>query len=67
MTNSATDPSKTVHWEPRRFYFVPEHPYDDDDDDDDADFDDDEEPSIWRNQRWSSRAGFGSPEWWSRT
>jgi len=43
---------------------VPGH--DDDDDFDDADFDDEDEPSISRHDRWGSRLGFGSPEWWSR-
>jgi len=42
--------------------------YDDDDEaDDDADFEDDDEPSIRSLERWSSRPGFGSPEWWSGT
>ena len=36
-----------------------------DDDDDDGDFDDDDEPSIRQHDRWFSRPGFGSPEWWT--
>jgi hypothetical protein len=39
---------------------------DDDDDDDDAQPDDDEdERNASAYPRWSSRVGFGSPEWWS--
>ncbi len=40
---------------------------DDDDDDDDAQPDDDEEENVGlaNHARWSSRPGFGSPEWWS--
>jgi len=42
--------------------------YDDDDEaDDDADFEDDDEPSVRMQDRWFSRPGFGSPEWWSGT
>ena len=42
--------------------------YDDDDDEDEADYDDDEDEGVLhaRDDRWSSHAGFGSPEWWSR-
>jgi hypothetical protein len=39
--------------------------FDDDDDDADGDDDDDEIVAGPRQERWSSRAGFGSPEWWS--
>jgi hypothetical protein len=38
---------------------------DDDDDDDAADDDFDDSDSLASNkERWFSRAGFGSPEWW---
>jgi hypothetical protein len=40
--------------------------YNNEDDDDDADYDDDDSPSISRHDRWFSRLGFGSPEWWSQ-
>lgn len=41
--------------------------YDDDDEaDDESDFDDEDESSI-RRLDWSTRPGFGSPEWWSGT
>jgi hypothetical protein len=39
--------------------------YDDDDEaDDETDFDDEDESSV-RRLDWSTRPGFGSPEWWS--
>jgi hypothetical protein len=42
----------------------------DDDDDDEADYDDGEDedggtPTV-KHERWFSRSGFGSPEWWLR-
>lgn len=40
---------------------------DDDEADDDGDFEDDDEPSVRSQERWFSRPGFGSPEWWSGT
>ncbi len=38
----------------------------DDDDDDDAYDDDEEGIGVTGGERWSSYAGFASPEWWSR-
>ncbi len=40
--------------------------YDDDDDEDDAYDDDEEGIGVTGGERWSSYAGFASPEWWSR-
>jgi len=64
------DPSSTDEQNgkliPRKLWFFPE----DDDDDDDADYDDsddDDKPAHLTCERWLSRPGFGSPEWWSRT
>jgi hypothetical protein len=42
-------------------------PYDyDDEGDDDADFDQDDELATVPHERWFSRPGFGSPQWWTR-
>ncbi len=42
--------------------------YDDDDEaDDEDDFDEEDGSSLRRHEQWSSRPGFASPEWWSRT
>ena len=65
MTNSATVPSASAGTNPGPLRLLPDYPFDDDDDEDDADFDDEEEPSASRDERWSSRSGFASPEWWS--
>ena len=44
----------------------PEAVYDDDDDaNDETDVEEEDEPSVGRQDRWSARPGFGSPEWWS--
>lgn len=50
--------------QPRRLLTVPEY---DDDDDDAADDTDDEDGAIGSQYHdlWWSRAGFGSPEWWT--
>jgi hypothetical protein len=47
---------------PRLIMACPDH----DDDDDAEPDDDDEDERIARayHPRWSSRAGFGSPQWW---
>jgi len=40
------------------------------DDEDEAVYDDSDEddpPSASSSERWLSRPGFGSPQWWSRT
>jgi hypothetical protein len=40
--------------------------YDDDDDAADDDYEDDDEGIVApSHERWSSRDGFGSPEWWT--
>ncbi len=42
--------------------------YDDDDEaDEDSDFEEGDEPSVRHYDRWVTRPGFGSPEWWSGT
>jgi len=42
--------------------------YDDDDEaDDEPDSDEEDGPLIGLHDRWFSRSGFGSPEWWSGT
>lgn len=47
----------------------PRAPYDYYDDENEADYDDGEDDAVAiavAHPRWSARAGFGSPEWWSR-
>jgi hypothetical protein len=42
--------------------------YDDDDEaEDDGDFEEEDGTSVHRHDRWFSKPGFGSPEWWSGT
>jgi hypothetical protein len=61
-TQPTTNPAGTIA-QPSLLGAFPEI----DDDEADADWDDDDEDIVAPGQaRWFSRAGFGSPEWWSR-
>jgi hypothetical protein len=69
MSNpSLTEPENT-NARPNKVWTFPAL---DDDDDDEADYDDgegeDEDEVLAKatNERWFSRSGFGSPQWWSR-
>lgn len=66
MSNQSLAQPESTNTRPNNIWTFPEL----DDDVDEADFDDDEDEvedlASSRNQRWFSRSGFGSPEWWSR-
>jgi hypothetical protein len=54
--------------QPRGIAAWPPAVYDDDDDaSDETDFEEEDDLSAGRQDRWSTRPGFGSPEWWSGT
>jgi hypothetical protein len=62
MNNQPLFPPERAIPNPDLLRTLPQH-----DDDDDADWDDDDDDDIAapRQVRWFSRAGFGSPEWWT--
>ncbi len=63
MSNQSTADRASAIPTPGVLRALPE--FDDDDDDAYGDDDDDEDVLAARDAPWSSRAGFGSPEWWS--
>jgi hypothetical protein len=64
MNDLSRAPLKEQGFCPRPVLTAPD--YDDDDDAADDDYDDDDEGIARpRHERWQSRAGFGSPEWWT--
>ncbi len=66
MSNPFSPDGQTAETDARTV--APMAVYDDDDEaDDETDFDEDDELSIRPHDRWFSRPGFGSPEWWSGT
>jgi hypothetical protein len=66
MSNPSLTEPESTNVRPNKSWTFPEL----DDDDDEADYDDgeddDEGITIVRHERWFSRSGFGTPEWWSR-
>ena len=64
MSNPSVAVPESTKASPKLIWTFPDH----DDDDDDADYDDDDDESVAAppHERWFSRSGFGSPEWWSR-
>jgi len=64
MSNPALTEPKSTALGPKPIRMMPD--FDDDDDDADCDDDDDEGMVTPRHETWFSRAGFGSPEWWTR-